>query len=195
MDYLPSELVLEIITHLDKASLCEVNHKCCKYKKLSKLCCKHQHILSNHEAINVRAAKNLRELNKSFSFAYEPLYIVVNIGGSFGKLQHRDVIVFNTSLCYNTLKQIHNWCITESTIKRYSSVGLFKERGCAILKLFSIMRANITLIFDNNKMENLIESKILESKSNNFGKFYLYHPKDGFMSSCRKNFYGLMLLK
>jgi hypothetical protein len=165
MEYVPAEIVLEIIKHLKRSTLaCICQSECSKYIRSGKICGKHQQKLLEIQAQNTIAAKNFREVNKSFSDAYNPRHITLNIGGSFCRLQQREIIIFNTKMCYCTLKQIHNHCTTENRIKNYQ-YPLLKSRFLAIKNLASWMRADVSLIFNNEKMENLIKSEMKNIES------------------------------
>jgi hypothetical protein len=178
MEYIPAEIVLEIIKHFERSSVRSmVQFKCCKYKRFCKLCGKHRHELLKLHDQNVLAAKNLRVVNKCFSDAYHPLYITLNIGGSFCRLQHRDIIIINTKLCHETLSQVHNWCTTENKIKEYK-YPITDYRGFAIKQLACSMRSDTSLIFNNVKMEDLIQTEIQKLKC--ISKLFLGMPNSIF---------------
>jgi hypothetical protein len=168
MEYIPAEIVLEIIKHLKRSSLrCIVQFKCSKYKRFRKLCDEHRDKLLKLHAQNALAAKNLRAVNKCFSDAYQPLHITLDIGGSFGTSQHREIIIINTKMCYQTLKQIHNYCTTENTIKEYKYNHRNNARCYAIKRLYDYMRIDTSLIFNNEKMEHLIQTEIKKMRKRN----------------------------
>jgi hypothetical protein len=128
---LPRDMILEIIKHLHD---------------------------NEHE--NIGAAKNFREANKFISELYTPFYIYKHIGGSFGKAQHKDVIVINTRLWYSELNYIHNVCETENTIKNFNYFLFLICGPRRINSLFDLLRKEPNLIFDNDKMELLISKRI-----------------------------------
>jgi hypothetical protein len=171
MEYIPAEIVLEIIEHFKKNTHV-TKFECSECTRFGEICNKHHQKLLTFQAQKIIAAKNFREVNKSFSGAYNPRYITLNIGGSFGRLQHREIILFNTRMWDNTLDQIHNRRATENKIK-HCQYARNESRFLPPKNLTFCVRTGDRLTFDNEKVGILKIKSQGGQKSRHFYRSYV----------------------
>ncbi len=125
---------------------------------------------TNNTPENVRTAKRLRLVSRSFAQAYGPKYICKHIGGYFGRRQHRYVIYANTRLWFSTLRVLAAKCRVQQLMAEMNArpldldplmhVGylLWNYDAAAILANRHIFEDNPLLVYDSVFISEVINT-------------------------------------
>lgn len=181
---IPTETVLEIVKHFHKKEATST-HICgggycdiCKQHRGI-----HTHRLTETEEGDVKTALNLRLVGGPLARAceaYNAKYIYKNIGGTFGRKQHADVLIRNTQLWWNQLRNLAGMETTNEMLSRYANdvKSIFRRRTYmeAVLRHIDDFIEDSTLIFDIERVGESVKKWVVDYLKSLVARSYPYAP-------------------